>query len=253
MKANKNLKRFHIDTNIITQERIMIQSREANHIKNVLRMTIGDHLCLFDNQGNEYEARITSLSSQGIEVEIIETFIAAPVEKSLQLCVAQSFLKDKKMDALVRQVTELGVTRWHPFFSERSIPQPDKNRMKNRLERWQKISHEALKQCRRNLPLEIVPPCTFDVILETGSQADLSLIFWENESMPLGGITADKTDHPQSVFIVTGPEGGFSQQEIDKAKDKGFICLSLGPRILKAETAAISSVTLMQFIFGDMK
>jgi 16S rRNA (uracil1498-N3)-methyltransferase len=249
----KNLRRFHIDNANIIQTRAAIRGGEANHIKNVLRMGKGEGLLLFDDQGNEYEAVIEAVTPQGVELEIIETVPFIPREKGFELHVAQSFLKDKKMDLLIRQITELGVAVWHPFFSERSIPQPGRDRVGHRMERWEKIAREAQKQCLRNHPIIIEPPVAFQGIIDQGSHADVRVIFWEEEAMAIGDTLKAQDRAPEKVFMIIGPEGGFSSQEIALAKEKGFVSLSLGPRLLKAETAAIAACALMQFLFGDMK
>lgn len=248
-----NLRRFHIEQKDIIQSRVTLKNSEANHIKNVLRMGKGEEMALFDDLGNEYEAVILDMTPQGVELEIIKISPALTQEINFELHVAQSFLKDKKMDILVRQITELGVAAWHPFFSERSIPQPDRDRIRHRMVRWEKIAKESQKQCLRNTPLQIEPPLTFKEIIEKGSHAEVKVIFWENESNPIGDILEGRKTIPEKVFVVIGPEGGFSSNEIAFAKERAFTSLSLGPRLLKAETAALSACVLMQFLFGDMK
>jgi 16S rRNA (uracil1498-N3)-methyltransferase len=167
--------------------------------------------------------------------------------------VAQAFLKEKKMDDLVRKLCELGVAKWIPFFSQRSIPRPDASRLAGRRRRWQRIAAEALKQCRRaDLP-EIGEALSFEAVLDVGQTCDLNIVFWENESCPLNSSLGSDGKHPiKKILLMLGPEGGFTQHEIQMAANSGFVAAGLGPRILRAETATLAAVTLAQYLFGDM-
>ena len=253
VKPQSHLRRFFIETNLIHETQAFIRGKDANHIRNVLRMKPDDQICLFDPQGNEYTARITTLASTEIAVEIIHSALAEADDAQVAIHMAQAFLKDKKMDTLIRQLTELGVHTWHPFFAKRSVPAPNQDRLEHRVERWNKITIESQKQCLRNLPLTIIPPCTYEEMIAQGNQTDLKLIFYEECAVPIQNIIEAQTTPPRSVFTVIGPEGGFTPEEIDHARQNGFHVLSLGPRILKAETAALAASVMMQHIFGDMK
>ena len=253
MKPQNHLRRFFIEKTLMHEPQVVIQGKDANHIRNVLRMKPGDRICLFDPQGNEYTARITTLSPTEIAVEITHSTTAETDDDQVAIHMAQAFLKDKKMDTLVRQLTEIGVHTWHPFFARRSVPAPKPDRLKHRVERWNKITIESQKQCLRNIPLTIAPPCTYGEMIARGNHADLKLIFYEACSVPIRNIIEAQTTPPRSVFIVIGPEGGFTPEEIDDARQNGFHVLSLGPRILKAETAAFAASVMVQHIFGDIK
>ena len=133
-----------------------------------------------------------------------------------------------------------------------SVPTPDPKRMIARLERWNKISREALKQCGRDIFMEVFPPVSMEKMLIQGQACDRKIIFWECESAPLEEPKPLPPEKIKSLMVVVGPEGGFSAQEIEQATSLGYETLSLGPRILKAETAAIAAAVLMQYRFGDM-
>ena len=158
------------------------------------------------------------------------------------------------MDGLVRQLTELGITSWVPFTAARSIPRPPKKRMDSRLDRWRKITAEALKQCRRGRTVNISAPMSFESILAQGADFDCRIIFWEEASVSLDELEKSKPNQkPRKIITLFGPEGGFTREEVTSAKAAGFASASLGPRILKAETATIAGCTLLQFLFGDMR
>ena len=243
---------FYIDPSAATKPLVTIEGPEAHHIKNVLRLKPGDHLKLFDGTDYEYEAVISSIDAEKVEVEI-QRKLQSKVSSDAGIMVAQAFLKEKKMDDLVRKLSELGIASWIPFFSQRSIARPDKERLAGRAQRWQRIATEALKQCRRKNMLEISDALTFDEVLELSKPCDLKVVFWENEATPLYRDIGSKTDIAlNSIMVMLGPEGGFTEQEIEMARQSGFVTAGLGPRILRAETATLVGSTLIQYLYGDM-
>jgi 16S rRNA (uracil1498-N3)-methyltransferase len=246
------MRHFFIDPSAATSSLVTIQQSEAHHIKNVLRLRPGDRIKLFDGTGFEYEAVIRKMSAAKVDVEILSK-VRATMRSGTQIIVAQAFLKEKKMDDLVRKLCELGVAKWVPFFSQRSIARPDASRLAGRTRRWHRIAAEALKQCRRaDLP-EIVGPLSFKEVLDFSKTCDLNIVFWENESTPLNSAIESNATHPiRKILLMLGPEGGFTQQEIETAEQSGFFLAGLGPRILRAETATLAAVTLVQYLFGDM-
>ena len=243
---------FFIDPSPALNSLVAIRKSDAHHIKNVLRLNPGDRIKLFDGAGFEYEAVIRIMSAAKVDVEILSRDRAA-LRSGAQIMVAQAFLKEKKMDDLVRKLCELGVAKWIPFFSQRSIPRPDASRLAGRRRRWQRIAAEALKQCRRvDLP-ETAEALSFEAVLDIGKKCDLNIVFWENESSPLNSSMGSNGRHPiKKILLMLGPEGGFTQHEIQMAENSGFVLAGLGPRILRAETATLAAVTLAQYIFGDM-
>lgn len=243
---------FYIEQSELAGANPSIRGVDARHIINVLRLKPGDNIELFDESGIKYKARIVAISSAKVDVTVIGQSNQV-VESFLELVVAQSFLKEGKMDNLIRQLTELGITKWIPFISERSVPRPDDKRLSNRIKRWETISKEAAKQCKRAKSTKIEKTVSFNEILESDLIFDLKIIFWENEKNLLE-IKDFGTKHGdvKKILIMLGPEGGFTTCEIEKAKESGFLTAGLGPRILRAETASLSACTLIQFLFGDM-
>jgi 16S rRNA (uracil1498-N3)-methyltransferase len=243
---------FFIDPSSAARPLVSIKGSEAHHIKNVLRMKPGDSLKLFDGTGFEYEAVLVSVSAKNVAVEI-QRKIEATAQPGVHIIVAQAFLKEKKMDDLVRKLCELGASRWIPFFSQRSIARPDRKRLAGRSQRWMRIATEAAKQCRRIDALQIGDALSFEEILDFSNSCDLKVVFWENESSPLSRDRLSEAANPfKKILIMLGPEGGFSEQEIKLVQESGFISAGLGPRILRAETATIAAVALVQYLFGDM-
>jgi len=230
---------------------VSIIGADARHIKTVLRMKPGDKIGLFDGKGFEYEAQIVDLTTGRVQVSIIRRF-RSTAESPLKIIVAQAFLKEKKMDVLVRQLSELGIVKWIPFIAERSVPRPDNKQLSARTKRWEKISKEALKQCRRGRIMEIGETVSFEEMLNLSQFCDLKVAFWEDELLPVHANLLGSGEQIDTVFALIGPEGGFTQKEIEKAGDHGFITVGLGPRILRAETATVAACALLQYLFGDM-
>ncbi len=226
-----------------------IIGQDAKHIFKVLRLNKGAVIGISNGHGKDFSARLLSVSVDRIELDIIEELTPA-AESPLDITLCSGMLKDNKMDLVIKHATQLGITKWIPFFSERSIPSPDAKRMEKRCERWETIARESLKQCQRSRLPEICMPIMFERLLTLPDPSDLKVAFWEKASTKINTLRGKETI--SRIFILIGPEGGFSENEIDQAKIKGFLSCSLGPRILRAETASISSCTLIQHIFGDI-
>ena len=242
---------FFIETSEREDSILGITGPDARHIKTVLRMKPGDIIGLFDGKGFEYEAKIIDLSPGRVQVLLIRRF-ASTAESPLQIVVAQAFLKEKKMDGLVRQLSELGIIKWIPFIAERSVPRPDKKQLLTRTKRWEKIAKEALKQCKRGRIMEIGETVSFEEMLNQGQFYDLKVAFWEDELQLVHANLLGSGEKIDTVFALIGPEGGFTQKEIKKARNRGFVTVGLGPRILRAETATVAACVLIQYLFGDM-
>lgn len=245
---------FFIEPGQLEHERPAIVGSDVRHIRKVLRLQPGDRIGLFDGRGGEFEARISSVSSDRVTVKILET---RPVRKALgaEIGIAQAFLKDKKMDGLIRQLTELGMSEWIPFISERSVARPEANRLAHRVERWQKIARESVKQCRRSTIPRVHGAMDWNGLFDEALKWDLKYLFWEQAEKPLSLPNAAVSDGTgfRRVLLVLGPEGGFSEAEAIRAEEKGFLPVSLGPRMLRAETATVAATTLAQYLYGDLR
>ncbi len=236
----------HIDT---IPCKISITGQDARHIFKVLRLKTGDSLNLTDGRGNDFKGKIIDCAPDRINLDISGS-IDSTTESNLDITLCTGMLKDKKMDLVIKHVTQLGIKRWVPFYGDRSIPKYDAGRLKKKMTRWNSIARESLKQCQRSLVPEIFMPLSFEQAVTLSEEADLKIAFWENATTRLDHQY--QSDTVKSITLLIGPEGGFSKPEISLAQSNGFDALSLGPRILRAETAAISSCTLMQYLFGDI-
>ena len=217
----------------------------------VLRLKPGMRVGLSDGCGRQGEGRILTMARDRVEVEVLSRY-ASPREPEGQLVVAQAMLKDQKMDLVLRQLTELGMTAWLPFISSRSVPQPDARRRASRLNRWERIAQEAVKQCRRGKVPQIEMVESLEDILDRRPQYHDGIMFWEGARDPLPVVPAGDASAPRRVLVMIGPEGGFSEAEAARAEQAGFRLATLGPRILRAETASVAAGALVQHLFGDL-
>jgi 16S rRNA (uracil1498-N3)-methyltransferase len=243
--------RFFIPKENIHGNRGVVVGEELRHMRRVLRLAPGDGITIFDDTGTEHEAVIRSFGAESAEIEIIRSR-EAQRESPLDLTLALGLTKGDKMDLVVEKATELGVCRMIPFVSTYSVAKLDPASVEKRLPRWQRIALSAAKQCGRTRIPEVLPICAFRELVRQDRQDSLKLLFWEKEARQSLRQVRVKRGDAASLLIVIGPEGGFSVEEAGDAEVHGFEIISLGRRILRAETAAVTAVSLVQFLWGDL-
>ena len=232
--------------------RFIIQGSEARHIAKVLRMSLGDRIILMDGDGARFEAVIDSLG-RGEVCVVITKSLPGPSPSPVEIILCQSMLRFGPMDYLVEKTSELGLNRIIPFSSERTVVRLGGDRAQKRMRRWQEIARSAAKQSGGVKPAEISSTVSFHDLMDTQRQEDgLKVILWEEEAVTdLKHLL--RSPQPAETFLgVIGPEGGFSQKEIGIAREVGFVTASLGNRTLRAETAAITLVAIVQYEWGDL-
>jgi len=227
-----------------------ITGSEAGHICRVLRLSAGDEVELFDGTGEGYRAQIVSAAPDRVRFSIVDTY-RLTTESHARITLAQGFLKDSKMDDLIRPLTELGIHCWQPFYAARSVSRPKTRSLEKRLDRWRKKALEAVKQSRRACIPSIAPADSLLEVLDASSGFDLKIFFWEGEPLAVK-LPEQALSYPRSILAVVGPEGGFSADEVQMARSHGFLICGMGPRILRAGTAALAACTVLQYRFGDM-
>lgn len=253
----------------IKENRISIADEKAHYLASVLRCRKGDVLIVFDGDGNCFRTTIIKSDKKEVIAEVTEKFIC-DLESSLNIVLVQGLLKGEKMDMVIQKTTELGVREIVPVVTGRSQIRETK-----KIDRWRKIAGEAARQSGRSVVPVVHEVRAFGDFLSNCDMQTLAqgIIFYEESGISLkdaiermqapppcspltkGGIKEGLcVMYPASltISILIGPEGGFTGEEVDIAKERGFFVASLGKRILRAETAAISAVALVQFLFGDM-
>lgn len=243
--------RFFLPRTSIDGRRARIVGAELEHLRRVLRLRPGDHILTFDDSGWEHDAVIRTLDETQGEVEILRSR-QAERESPLALKLALALTKGDKMDYVVEKATELGVQTIAPFVSRYTVPRLNEAKAAQRVERWRKIALSAAKQCGRTLLPEILPVCEYREAISARAADGLKLFFWERE----GGQTLRQVQsaepRAESATVVIGPEGGFAEEEAEMARARGYTIVCLGPRILRAETAALAALALVQHLWGDL-
>jgi 16S rRNA (uracil1498-N3)-methyltransferase len=231
---------------------IRLAAEESHHLAGVLRLAEDARVFVFDGEGLEWECEIRRIAKGEVELEITRQ-LDDPVESPLDLTLAQALIKGDKLDWVVQKSTELGVSRIVPLITDHSEVRLIGDRAEQRLRRYERISLEALKQCGRRRLVKIVEPITLADFC-TGEAANeargSNLIFSERGGRSLQDIAG----HPvNKINLFVASEGGWSKREMEMAQASHFFPVSLGPRILRTETAAIVAVTLTQSLLGDIK
>ena len=242
---------FFVEPDEFRRAEPRIDGTDARHIRKVLRLRPGARVRITDGQGQLADARIKAVERDRVRIEILRA-LTSHAKRIQEMAVAQAMLKDRKMDGVIRALTELGLTTWMPFVSERSVAQPSPRRLLARQERWARIARAAVKQCgrRRQPQIQIVAGLTD--IVQAAADFDHKIMFWEEAGARPLNLPGHASPAGQgNVLLVIGPEGGFSAAEAATARRAGFRLCSLGPRILRAETAAVAALALVQYLFGD--
>jgi 16S rRNA (uracil1498-N3)-methyltransferase len=242
--------RFFVPQHNIDGSRGVVAGKELQHLRRVLRLAAGDAITIFDDAGREHDAVICSVGPESAAIEITRSY-EAQRESALQLTLALGVTKGEKMDFVIEKATELGVQNIVPFVSAHAVPKLNERKIAARAERWQKIALSAAKQCGRAQTPKLLPLCEFGEFIGQAWPDTFKLLFWERESTQSLKQLQERRG-AQRVLIAIGPEGGFSPEEAGQATKHGFFLVSMGRRILRAETAAIAAVSLAQFLWGDL-
>ena len=246
------MRRFFVQEIAVEANSCTITGSEARHITKALRLGRGDRIILLDGQGIRFQAIIESVAPQRVKVKL-EKPLPKPPDSPVEINLYQALLKTRAMDLVIEKTSELGVYSIHPFASQRTVVRLDSQKARDRVRRWQEISHSATKQSDRRKPAEIGTLISFpDLTTKYRQKSALKIIFWEDEeAKDLKSLLRESFPMTEVVGIV-GPEGGFTREEIRMAREAGFTSVSLGQRVLRAETAAITMTAIIQYEWGDL-
>lgn len=229
---------------------VALPKEEARHALRVLRMSVGDGLCALDGRGGRFAAVLESVRGDEAMVRLTEALPSN--EPPVRVTLYQGLPKADKLDFIVQKLTELGAACVVPVKMERCVVKSDAKDGAKRRERLEKIAREAAKQCRRACAPEIAEPLTWKQCFARMESHDLLLVPWEDaQDCTLKGICAG-TPRARDIGIVVGPEGGMSTGEVEALKARGARIVTLGPRILRTETAAVASVAMAMTLWGDL-
>lgn len=245
-----SMSRFFVSSGFNDKD-IWIDGDEAHHMLTVKRLKVGDNISLFNGRGDECVGKIVDIfqeeKSHKKKAKInIKCVKSVNKEIGIDITIAFSVPKGKRADLIIQKCSELGVKRLVPLITERSVI---RSNFANKVEKWQKISIEASKQCGRNLITEICNVLPFESLDRLINSNEISIIFSDGNGFHGLKKILKNNGEIKGVLCVIGPEGGFSVAEIEKAKEMGFNVAKLTPQILRAETAVITVAAILVYEF----
>jgi 16S rRNA (uracil1498-N3)-methyltransferase len=242
--------RFFVEPGQIRDGYIYLTGQDVVHITRVLRLGRGDRILVLDGRGKSYQAVIEDAGRTRVICAVTGEI---PVFSSPgpRLTLVQGLPKGDKMDLIVEKSTELGISRIIPLVCERTVLKLEGDKLSRRRERWLRIAREASKQCRRPDVPEVDLPGGWDQALRDLDRAT-ALIPWEEENVLTLKSFLRENKPREQVYVFTGPEGGFTPREVERARSHGVRPVTLGPRILRTETAGLAVVAMILYQWGDL-
>jgi 16S rRNA (uracil1498-N3)-methyltransferase len=238
--------RFYLPDPNIQNQRVTLAGSEWHHCQTVLRSEKGARVTIFDGKGTEYLCEIVSATASQAELKTVQKSQTPPPPYSIS--IAQALPKNKVMDFIIQKATELGVRQIIPVISERATVKLEPEDARNKLERWKEISIEAAKQCGLNWLPTIETPLTVKQVTESRSQYKLGFIgSLQPDAKPLWSYLTDFKSSKDSVLMMIGPEGDFTPAELGTARSANFQPLSLGPLVLRCDTAAVYALSTLSY------
>ena len=245
-QALVTIARFHVPE-AAPGARIALPEHSAHHARDVLRLRAGVTVRVFDGRGREYEAVLDTVARAGVSGRVTGAVSPRP-ESPLRVTLALSPLKGDRMELAIQKATELGVAAIRPVVTARTDAAARPALHGARQDRWDKVASGAAEQCgRATVPL-VAPTVTLAAFLAADHAGARVVLLERDEGQPpLAGIP-----RPEALTILVGPAGGWEPAEVERLAGAGFTPVSLGPRILRAETAAIAALTAAQVLWGDL-
>ena len=242
------LTRIHIAASLSPGSEIVLPENAAVHLSRVLRLTVGDECVLFNGDGRDYAARITTLGKRELRVSISGA-TAIDNESPLRITLLQGVARGEKMDLILQKATELGVNAIAPLWSQRSEVKLDAERAEKRLAHWRGVVTSACEQCGRARVPDVAAPVALAAALVALPSGGLRLILDPEGELALAALAVESDAH---VALAVGPEGGWSPADREQLRAGGFRGLKLGPRILRTETAGLAAIAALQARLGDL-
>lgn len=231
---------------------LRVQGGDAAHLGKVLRLGPGDRFSALDGTGREYMARIIAVEGGAILAEVIGSR-QRRTEAGLRLILGQALPKGDKMEQVIRQGTELGMAGFRPLLTERCVPMPGEDRAGRRLQRWRRVAAEAAQQSGRAAVPEVAPLAAWREIVRDFHLFDLVILAWEGENrMALKDLLAARPQ-PGRMLALIGPEGGLTGPEVEEAEAAGAVPVTLGPRVLRTETAGLVLGAAVFYHYGELR
>lgn len=240
--------RFFVEAEQMLSDVITLTGENAQHAK-VLRLKAGEQVLICDGEGMECLCEVTAMSNNSVDVAVLERREAS-TEASVHVSIYMGFPKSDKLEHVIQKATELGACEIVAFPASRSVSRPDEKSLKKKLERWQKIAASAAEQSGRGRIPEVLVLESYAAALERAAKADKALLFYENERATTLRMALE-TGSFRTVSLMTGPEGGLEEKEVQQAANAGLQVCTLGRRILRCETAPLCALSAVMYAAGE--
>ena len=240
--------RFFVSPEELNNDFLVLTGENAEHAK-VLRLKNGENVLICDGDGRECVCTVSDVSPGQIGL-VVKARQESQSEPKVKASVYMAFPKADKLEHVIQKATELGVYEIVAFPSARCVSRPDEKSLRKKLERWQKIAASAAEQSGRGRVPQVVVLDSLKTALERAGKADLSVLFYENERATTLKMALESTDF-QTISLLTGPEGGLEEKEVEAAKNAGLQICTLGTRILRCETAPLCALSAVMYATGE--
>lgn len=240
--------RFYVSADQLAEKEAFISGGDVNHIKNVLRLEVGDWIVACDGNGTDYVSRIQSICSDEV-VASIEKVQPTGTELPVRITLFQGMPKKDKLELIIQKAVELGACEIVPVMTKRTVVKlSEEKKINKRLERWQSIAYAAAKQCDRGIIPTVHKPVSYEEALAMADQLDYNVIPYELQTgMEEARKIVAQACKQRSLGIFIGPEGGFEPEEVERAMTRNIHPMTLGKRILRTETAGMALLSILMF------
>ena len=240
--------RFYVSADQLAEKEVFISGGDVNHIKNVLRLEVGDWIVACDGNGTDYVSRIQSICSDEV-VASIEKVQPTGTELPVRITLFQGMPKKDKLELIIQKAVELGACEIVPVMTKRTVVKlSEEKKINKRLERWQSIAYAAAKQCDRGIIPTVHKPVSYEEALAMADQHDYNVRPYELQTgMEEARKIVDQACKQRSLGIFIGPEGGFEPEEVERAMTRNIHPMTLGKRILRTETAGMALLSILMF------
>ena len=241
-------------TQDITETGGCITGEDAKHIAKVLRMTVGDELTVCDTKGRDYDCMIEEIGAGEVRLKVLSV-APSQSEPDVRVHLYQAMPKADKMETIIQKAVELGAASITPVMTRRCVSRPDAKSMDKKLVRYNRIALEAAKQCGRGVVPPVLPLLELPQALEQMQWTGCPILFYENATAPAKQVIAKARESGKEleIAVLIGAEGGFDEDEVALAMERGCHILSLGKRILRCETAPLAALTILMYETGNME
>lgn len=238
------MRRFYAPGENFSDTSVVLDADETRHLRDVLRLKIGDEVCVFDGAGREFRSSIIEIGKKSSALTVIEEITPASPESPFAITLGATVLNGERYDLIIQKAVELGVAAFVPMQTVRCDVKL--NDAEKRMARWRRIALEATKQSGRAKLMQIAEPSAFDNLIKSAETGNFAL-FSERDGDDFANVSPGK-----NITALFGPKGGWDDSELDAARANGVTVVTLRGRILRAETAAIAITAILQHRFGDL-